>query len=163
MLPDKMLSDIFLSDKYNVGYKYVDGRRQICLAGRGEKIMDPREMGYMRSRLDTGNMPHLKYPNIDMQRTGQRIQQAISEAGYSVSEIQEYLHLSCPQSIYRWFRGQILPSINHMYALSMLLHVHMEELLVMKCGDLIEWVPMGMRDNWWKRFISYRNLLFRTM
>ncbi|MCC8126049.1 MAG: helix-turn-helix domain-containing protein [Clostridiales bacterium] len=98
-----------------------------------------------------------------MQRTGQRIQKTIKEAGYSVREIQEYLRLSCPQSIYRWFKGQILPSINHMYALSILLHVHMEELLVVKCEDPMEWMSVKMRGSWRKRFICYRNLLFRSM
>ena len=40
--------------------------------------------------------------------------------------------LSCPQPIYRWFKGQILPSVNHLFVLSKLLNVHMEELLVEK-------------------------------
>ena len=46
--------------------------------------------------------------------------------------IQAYLHLSCPQSIYRWFKGKILPSVDHLCALSRLLGVHMEDLLVLK-------------------------------
>lgn len=53
-------------------------------------------------------------------------------AGYSVKEIQEFLHLSCPQPVYRWFKGQILPSLDHLYVLSRLLGVHMEELIVAK-------------------------------
>ena len=53
-------------------------------------------------------------------------------AGYSVKEIQEFLHLSCPQPFYRWFKGQILPSLDHLYVLSRLLGVHMEELIVAK-------------------------------
>lgn len=47
-------------------------------------------------------------------------------------EIQQALCLSCPQPIYRWFKGQILPSVNHLFVLSKLLDVHMEELLVEK-------------------------------
>ena len=51
--------------------------------------------------------------------------------GYDVKYIQEYLNLSCPQLIYRWFKGQNLPTVEKFYALSILLGVHMEELLVL--------------------------------
>lgn len=53
-------------------------------------------------------------------------------AGYDVKYIQEYLNLSCPQPIYRWFKGQNLPTVEKLYALSILLGVHMEELLVLQ-------------------------------
>ena len=72
------------------------------------------------------------YTNIDMIKTGKRIESAIKEAGFDVKTIQGYLHLSCPQPIYRWFKGKVLPSIDHLYVLSGLLGVHMEELLVPK-------------------------------
>lgn len=72
------------------------------------------------------------YPNIDMVRTGQKLKELISAAGYDVKAIQSYLHLSCPQPIYRWFKGKTLPTVEHLYALSRLLEVHMEELLVSK-------------------------------
>ena len=75
-------------------------------------------------------MQSYNYPNIDMQRTGALIKRKVEEAGYTVKELQEKLVLSCPQPIYRWFKGKVLPSINHLYALSQLLNVHMEELLV---------------------------------
>ena len=75
-------------------------------------------------------MQNYHYPNIDMQRTGALIKKKVEEAGYTVKELQEKLMLSCPQPIYRWFKGKVLPSINHLYALSQLLNVHMEELLV---------------------------------
>lgn len=42
----------------------------------------------------------------------------------------KYASLLCPQPIYRWFKGIVLPSVDHLYALSRLLQVHMEELLV---------------------------------
>lgn len=72
------------------------------------------------------------YPNIDMQRTGIRLKEFIQKSGYCVADIQEYLHLSCPQPVYRWFKGTILPSVDHLLMLSELLGVHMEDLLVKK-------------------------------
>lgn len=70
------------------------------------------------------------YPNIDMQETGTKLRRIARNAGYSVKDIQEYLHLSCPQPVYRWFNGTILPTVDHLYMLSILFDVHMEELLV---------------------------------
>lgn len=70
------------------------------------------------------------YPNIDMIETGKKLRRVAKRAGYSVRVIQEYLHLSCPQPIYRWFNGQVLPTVDHLYMLSVLFGVHMEELLV---------------------------------
>ena len=56
----------------------------------------------------------------------------IESAGYIPSIIQDYLHLSCVQPIYRWYKGKILPSVDHLFMLSELLNVHMEDLLVKK-------------------------------
>ena len=72
------------------------------------------------------------YQPIDQEKTGMKLRVMLQKAGYDVKYIQEYLHLSCPQSIYRWFKGRILPSVDHLCALSRLLGVHMEDLLVLK-------------------------------
>jgi len=77
-------------------------------------------------------MKKASYPNIDMQQTGRRLKHMIESAGYTPRIIQEYLHLSCVQPIYRWYKGKILPSVDHLLMLSELLHVHMEDLLVKK-------------------------------
>lgn len=72
------------------------------------------------------------YPNIDMIKTGRHLKNLLSRAGYSVKDIQEYLQLSCPQPIYRWYKGMILPSVDHLFMLSQLLNMHMEDLLIKK-------------------------------
>ena len=75
------------------------------------------------------------YPNIDMEKTGLLLKYKIQQAGYTVKDIQKKLLLSCPQPIYRWYQGKVLPSVNHLYALSRLLGVHMEELLVPQMAE----------------------------
>lgn len=67
---------------------------------------------------------------IDMEKTGNNIRKYVYENGYSVKDIQKYLGLSCPQPVYRWFKGIILPSVDNLLRLSELFHVHMEDLLV---------------------------------
>ena len=73
------------------------------------------------------------YEHIDMKKTGILLKYRIEKAGYTVKDIQKILQLSCPQPIYRWFKGMILPSVDHLYVLSRLLKVHMEDLLVPQC------------------------------
>ncbi|GFI45663.1 hypothetical protein IMSAGC019_00975 [Lachnospiraceae bacterium] len=70
------------------------------------------------------------YPYIDLVKTGGHLKRLVRRRRYSVREIQALLHLSCPQPVYRWFKGQALPSVDHLYVLSKLLGVHMEELVV---------------------------------
>lgn len=72
------------------------------------------------------------YPNIDMHQTGIQLKLYMDRAGLSVKDIQKYLYLSCPQPIYRWIQGKILPSVDHLLMLSELFGVHMEDLLVKK-------------------------------
>lgn len=67
---------------------------------------------------------------IDMEKTGDNLRKYASAYGYSVKDIQQYLGLSCPQPVYRWFKGAILPSVDNLLRLSELFHVHMEDLLV---------------------------------
>ena len=72
------------------------------------------------------------YPNIDMIQTGLKLKMYIDNSGMSVKDIQEYLHLSCPQPVYRGINGKILPSVDHLLMLSEVFGTHMEELLVKK-------------------------------
>lgn len=65
-----------------------------------------------------------------MIETGKRLRKFGQSSGYSVKDIQQYLGLSCPQPIYRWYKGVILPSVDNLLKLSELYQVHMEELLV---------------------------------
>ena len=67
-----------------------------------------------------------KYPVIDMVRTGQNIKRIMQFKGLTVKDVQEFLELSTPQSIYHWFDGRNLPTIDNLYALSELFHVSMD-------------------------------------
>lgn len=68
--------------------------------------------------------------SLDMRMTGHVLSDKIRKRGYTVAEIQKELNLSCPQPIYRWFKGQTMPSIDNLYKLSALLEVHMEDLVI---------------------------------
>lgn len=106
----------------------------------------------------------ITYPNIDMKMTGLRLKRLISNAGYTVKDIQNYLHLSCPQPVYRWYKGQILPSVDHLFMLSELLNVHMEELLVKKNTiPIIYTVEKSCLQTAQRRFVEYYKRLYRKI
>ena len=67
---------------------------------------------------------------IDMIETGKHLKKLAQRKGYRVKDIQQYWGLSCPQPVYRWYNGIILPSVDNLLRLSELYQVHMEELLV---------------------------------
>ena len=81
---------------------------------------------------------------IDMIETGKCLKKYAQRYGYTVKDIQQYLGLSCPQPIYRWYKGAVLPSIDHLLRLSELYRVHMEELLV-RTKDALKYEVESMR------------------
>lgn len=100
------------------------------------------------------------YQPIDQVKTGIKLKIMLKEAGYDVKYIQEYLHLSCPQSIYRWFKGKILPSVDHLCALSKLLGVHMEDLLVMQGQSVAYSMLVRTTNKRSKRLLTYVKNLY---
>lgn len=104
------------------------------------------------------------YPNIDMQRTGKKLKHMIESAGYTPRVIQEYLHLSCVQPIYRWYKGLILPSVDHLFMLSELLNVHMEDLLVKKNAvSVIYDIERCYARAAQKRFMAYYKKIYQSV
>ncbi len=75
-----------------------------------------------------------RYQSIDMLETGWRLVLLFRQKGYSVKDIQKLMQLSCPQPVYRWIKGQTLPSVDHIYNLAGILDVPMEEILVPVSG-----------------------------
>ena len=70
------------------------------------------------------------FPVIDPVATGRNIVRLRRESGLSVADLQEYFGFGAPQAIYKWQKGQCLPSTDNLLALGRLLGVPMEEILV---------------------------------
>lgn len=70
-----------------------------------------------------------RYPEIDVYQTGQNIKRIMHMRGMKVRDIQEYLGLAAPQSVYHWFDGKSLPTVDNLYMLSELLRVPMDMLI----------------------------------
>lgn len=92
--------------------------------------------------------------SIDMEETGKLLKNLAQRSGYSVKNIQQYLGLSCPQSVYRWYKGVILPSVDNLLRLSELYQVHMEALLVKK-DSVLNYNVEKMKNNFEERIQAY--------
>ncbi len=71
----------------------------------------------------------MRYPVISMKKTGDKIREVCERRGIRAKEIQEYMGFSAVQSVYDWFRGKNMPTVDNLYALSRLLNVSMETLV----------------------------------
>lgn len=79
-------------------------------------------------------MCNFTFPVIDSQVTGEQLKVLCKKHGLTAKRIQECLCLGSPQTVYDWFQGRTLPSLENMVALSELLDCSVEELLVFKQG-----------------------------
>ena len=70
----------------------------------------------------------MNYPVIDVLGTGRNIRDAIHGSGRSVSDIADYLGATT-SLVYRYMRGDVLPSTDRLLALSVLLGVSINDLL----------------------------------
>ncbi len=70
---------------------------------------------------------------VDLKRTGQNIETLRKRSGISVRDLQAMLGFTTPQSIYKWQRGETLPTVENLAALAYILGVAMEDILAVKC------------------------------
>ena len=72
----------------------------------------------------------MDYPVIDIEGTGIRIRirELIRESGHTVPEVSEYLGAST-SLVYRYLRGEVLPSIDRIVALSVYLEVSIDDII----------------------------------
>ena len=77
-----------------------------------------------------------QFPVIDLPATGANIRRLRQSRGLSVRDLQRFFGFEEPQAIYKWQRGQSLPTVDNLYALSTLLDVPMNDILV--AADLPE-------------------------
>ena len=72
-------------------------------------------------------------PMVDMKHTGENIVSLRRRKGLTVRDIQRLLGFTTPQAIYKWQRGETLPTIENLAALACILCVPMDEILAVEC------------------------------
>ena len=67
---------------------------------------------------------------IDMKATGTRIKTLAQKNGIKVSDIQKKCGFGTPQTVYKWFRGDTLPSLDNLVLISELFEVGLDDIVV---------------------------------
>ena len=69
-------------------------------------------------------------PTVNMTATGANIKALIRTRGLKVAEVQNILGFNTPQAIFKWMRGDAMPSIDNMVILAHLLDVTIDEIII---------------------------------
>ena len=72
------------------------------------------------------------FPVIDPAATGANIRRLRVQRGLSVRDLQSFFGFEEPQAIYKWQRGDSLPTVDNLYALGSLLEVPLEQIIIPK-------------------------------
>ena len=70
------------------------------------------------------------YPVIDLVATGNNIRRLRMERGLTVRDLQSYFGFEEPRAIYKWQKGESLPTVDNLYALGVLFEVPIDQILV---------------------------------
>ena len=74
----------------------------------------------------------MDYPVIDPVGTGTNIKLLIKNSGNTIAGVGRMLGIADMSTMYKWLRGDALPGIDNMLALSILLDVAINDILVTK-------------------------------
>ena len=68
--------------------------------------------------------------SVDMVRTGQNIGRLRKQAGLSTAALQAALGLASPRAIFKWQRGDCLPTVDNLVVMAALFGVRIDDILV---------------------------------
>lgn len=72
----------------------------------------------------------MKYPTIDMRATGNNIRVLRKKKGITAQQIADFMGFAEPVAVYKWQRGDSLPTLDNLLALARLMDCSMEDILV---------------------------------
>ena len=90
------------------------------------------------------------FPLINKRETGVNLRRIMDMRGITPKDVQEYLGLGCVQSVYRWFDGVNMPTIDNLYALSELFQVPIDAIVRGNRAPIapdISVNPLGSRES----------------
>ena len=69
-------------------------------------------------------------PVIDMQATGMNIKKIIKDKGFKISDVQVRCGFNTPQAIFKWLRGDSMPSIDNLVILADMFDIPIDRIIV---------------------------------
>lgn len=77
----------------------------------------------------------MKYPILNAQATGARIKELRKQKKLKVEDIARFMGFESEQAVYKWQRGDSLPTIDNLYALSVLFETSVDDILIGNRGE----------------------------
>ena len=72
----------------------------------------------------------MNYPMIDLVRTGKNITRLMKENNITVKDLQEIFGFEYPQAIYKWKRGECLPTVDNLIILASVFKTTVDKIIV---------------------------------
>lgn len=72
----------------------------------------------------------MNYPVLDAKATGARIKELRKEHHLKVEDVARFMGFESEQAVYKWQRGDSLPTVDNLYALSRLFGTSVDEILI---------------------------------
>ena len=72
----------------------------------------------------------LKMPIIDMKATGTNIKAMIKQCGFKIADVQARCGFNTPQAIFKWMRGDAVPTIDNMIILADMFGVPIDKIII---------------------------------
>jgi len=67
---------------------------------------------------------------VDMKATGKNIKQLAKDRKIQTAELQRILGFGTPQAIYKWYRGQSLPTVDNLVILADIFKVTIDDIII---------------------------------
>jgi transcriptional regulator with XRE-family HTH domain len=71
----------------------------------------------------------MTYPILDPVATGKRIKELRMQNNLKVREVSEYMGFESEQAVFKWQRGDSMPTLDNMLALSRLFNTTVDDIL----------------------------------
>jgi len=71
----------------------------------------------------------MEYPVLDAKATGARIKELRKAHHLKVEEVAHFMGFESEQAVYKWQRGDSLPTVDNLYALSRLFQTSVDDIL----------------------------------
>ena len=73
-----------------------------------------------------------KYPVIDLVKTGENITKLMNENNIKISDLQDIFGFEYPQAIYKWKRGECLPTVDNLIILAAVFTTTVDKIIITK-------------------------------
>lgn len=71
-----------------------------------------------------------KYPTVNLVKTGENITRLMKKNNIKVSDLQDILGFLNPQAIYKWKRGECLPTIDNLIILASVFNTTIDKIII---------------------------------